>query len=348
MIDPDAFEDFVSSYFVSAVSATVQDDSGGRFKRLLTVIRTLYRAIEPSSVPGSITVFGTTTTKTQALPGSFRTLGSIEEVRPRLSNHLCLEVMESGAVREWNVQKLLDLSTLSTNAIVYSYQAGAETFWANRQRIPVHNVYPGEHSLFQLPVYQRLEQALTEYKEPVVRLSECEILANIWFDDLRMFLKPKPESTMRKSLTRFLRWQLRADAEVMPEQNVDETHPIDIRVTFNFHNRVALLEIKWMGYSKNTSGAPTTQYGPARANSGASQLAGYLDRFQESLPNRISRGYLVVFDCRRRGLSSDPPRLSRREGFYFSNCEISYNPAFHLKRRDFAEPIRMFAEPICY
>ena len=152
---------------------------------------------------------------------------------------------------------------------------------------------------------------------------------------------------MRRSLTRFLRWTLAADTEVMPEQNVDESHPIDIRVTFNFPNRVGLIEIKWLGYSKDANGKTTTRYGQARAKGGALQLANYLDWFRESLPDRTARGYLVVFDCRRRRLNSFPFRLNSVDGFYFADHEIEYDPAFHVNRSDFAEPIRMFVEPIC-
>ena len=347
MIDAEAFDDLVDGYFVSVISAATRDGSGGQFKRVLTVIRKLFRAIEPSSVERSITVFGRIANSTEGISGTYHTLGHIEEVQVTTSQHLCLEVLESGSIRHWNVHELPALSTLSITAVVYSYQSGNEVFWVNGRQIGVPNVYPGNHSLFQFPAYSRLEQALAKYEHPIVRLGECEILESIWFDKLRLFLQSKPEGTMRKSLTRFLRWQLRADAEVMPEQNVDETHPIDIRVTFNFHNRVALIEIKWLGNSKNEDGIATTSYSAARANSGASQLANYLDWFHRSLPNRIARGYLIVIDCRRRRLGSNPTCLDSADGFHFADREIKYDPAYHMKRSDFAEPMRMFAEPIC-
>ena len=347
MIDPNALTDLVDGYFVSAVSAVTGDGSGGRFKKVLTVIRQLYRIIEPSSVEGSITVFGRAASNSGDISGTYHTLGRIEELQAGSHQHLCLEVMDSGTIRSWQLQDIPDLATLSRKAVVYSYQSGDEVFWANGQPFEVHNVYPGNHSLFQSPAYSKLEQALSEYKYPIVRLGECEILASMWFDVLRMFLRSKPEGTMRRSLARFLRWQLRADAEVMPEQNVDETHPIDIRVTFNFANRVALIEIKWLGHSKNELGVPTTSYGPARANSGASQLADYLDSFHISLPNRVVRGYLIVFDCRRRRLGSNPSWLDSADGFYFADREIEFDPKLHITRSDFAEPIRMFAEPLC-
>ena len=347
MIDPDAFEDFVDGYFVSAILAATEDGSRAPFKQLLAVVRKLYRTIEPSSITGSITVFATTTTGCEGISETFHTLGSLEELRSVTSPHLCLEVAASGAVRRWNIHDLPNCSALSATAFVYSYRCGVETFWSNGEQFGVPNVHPGNYSLFQLPAYRKLEQALAEYKHPIVRLSECEILSGIWFDDLRLFLKAKPEATMRRSLIRFLRWQLRADAEVMPEQNVDETHPIDIRVTFDFANRVALIEIKWLGCSKNSDGIPTTRYDAARANSGASQLADYLDWFGDSLPTRVARGYLVVFDCRRRRLNSNPISLDSIDGLYFADREIEYDPLFHMTREDFAEPVRMFAEPIC-
>ena len=314
---------------------------------LLTVIRKLYRAIEPSSVKGPITVFATKASNPEGISGTFQTLGPLEELRSSASHHLCLQVVGSGDVRRWNVSDLPDIAALSTIAIVYSFEDGNESFWANGKQFDVPNVYPGANSLFQLPAYRQLDEALAKYRYPTVRFTECEILSDIWFDDLRLFLKAKPEATMRRSLIRFLRWTLGSDTEVMPEQNVDETHPVDIRVTFNFLNRVALIEIKWLGHSKDTSGKTTTTYGQARAKCGASQLADYLDWFGESLPERVVRGYLVVVDCRRRGLTSNPLSLDKVDGLHFANQEIEYDPAFHMTRGDFAEPMRMFAEPIC-
>ena len=347
MIDSDAFEHLVDGYFVSAVLAATEDGSPGLFKRLLTVIRKLYRAIEPSSVKGSITVFARMEADAAGNSGTFQTLGALEDLRAVTAPHVCLEVLASGDVRRWNISDLPNLAELSDTAVVYSFQAGAESFWVNGKQFEVPNVYAGTYSLFQLPAYRELEQALAKYRHPIVRLSQCEILSDIWFDDFRLFLKAKPEATMRRSLTRFLRWTLGSDTEVMPEQNVDETHPIDIRVTFNFPNRVALIEIKWLGHSKDANGKPTTFYSKARAKGGASQLAKYLDWFGESLPDRIARGYLVVFDCRRRRLTSNPATLDSVDGLYFADLEIDYDPPFHLERGDFAEPIRMFAEPIC-
>ena len=349
MIDPDALQELVQGYFYSKVLAVFDETSGGsnKFKRLLTTIRKLYRVIEPSTINGSITVFSRASEENEGLSGSHYTLGSIEQLQTVQISHLCLEIMNSGSIRRWITFVPPNWAQLSASSIVYSYQSGLEGFWLNGEQAEVPNAYTGEHSIFQLPAYQELEQAMAGYKHRVVALRECDILEKIWFDDRRLFLSAKPESTMRSSLIRFLNWNLRADVEVMPEQNVDSSHPVDVKVTYDFANRVALIEIKWLGSSKDTEGKITTTYSMSRARDGALQLAEYLDWYRDSSPNRIARGYLLVFDCRRRSLASNPTELPPDDGFYFQDREIVFDPAYHLTRSDFAEPIRMFAEPIC-
>jgi len=151
---------------------------------------------------------------------------------------------------------------------------------------------------------------------------------------------------MRKSLTNFLDISLRG-VEVRPEQVVDETHPIDIKVTWMFQAKHALIEIKWLGtpkYDDSHLGASYTDY---RARQGAKQLADYLDSNQEYAPLHTQRGYLVVIDGRRQGLNPDISAVNRKMGFHYEHQELDFDPKYHEIRNDFAYPIRMFAEPKC-
>ena len=182
----------------------------------------------------------------------------------------------------------------------------------------------------------------------MVQVSQCEIFKSTWHDSNRLFLKAKPEAQMRRSLVQYLRIALRNNADVLPEQNVDESHPVDVKVSFNFSNRITLIEIKWLGASRNPNDGPiSTEHFASRALSGAKQLAEYLDWFHESAPQRTTRGVLVIFDARRRGLSGLPETISRENGFYYEHREIEFKPEFHTTRQDFEKPMRMFAEPRC-
>ena len=169
----------------------------------------------------------------------------------------------------------------------------------------------------------------------------------MWYDENRLFLIEKPEDTIQRSLQKYLYFSLRSDAEVMREQNVDDTHPVDIRITFQFSNRVALIEVKWLGKSKHPDGSPATQYSAKRAVDGAHQLAGYLESFASSSPYAVAKGYLVVLDARRWGLTDGTTTINSENGMYYEHSEIEFQPRYEVERNDFNAPLRMFARPIC-
>jgi len=152
---------------------------------------------------------------------------------------------------------------------------------------------------------------------------------------------------MRNSLEQHLRSSLRGDVEIRPEQVVDEGNPVDIKVTWQFSNRLALIEIKWLGKSKNSEDQITAKYYDKRAREGAEQLADYLERNKPRASVHITRGYLVIIDGRRYRMSDDAEAINQINGFYYENREVEFDPKFHEVRRDFEPPIRMFVEPIC-
>ena len=151
---------------------------------------------------------------------------------------------------------------------------------------------------------------------------------------------------MRDSLTQFLKVCLRGDVEVRPEQIVDETHPADIKVTWFMSNRLAFIEIKWLGAAKATA-KTLTRYSAARARVGAKQLAEYLDANATQAPTHQTRGFLVVLDGRRANVKTSTRRLTYDNGFKYERKEILYSPRYEKVRNDFEIPIRMFMEPIC-
>ena len=260
---------------------------------------------------------------------------------------VAIEIRADGCLQVWPSIDDIDPIELSHHAIVYSLFSGEESFWAGGEQAIIPAIFPGSHSLFAIPTFEDLQSALKSYRSTVARVCQCEILSLAWCSEKRLLFRAKPEKFMRRSLVQFLRASLRKDANVQPEQNVDETHPVDIKVSFDFTPNVTLIEIKWLGKSLNQSGdAIGTIYSEVRARDGVQQLADYLDMFHQSDPLRKTRGYLVVIDGRRRGLTIHSTSIARVDGMHYDHREIAFDPSFHETRGDFETPIRMFVEPI--
>lgn len=234
-----------------------------------------------------------------------------------------------------------DVVALSKKAVVYQFSGRRDIFIANGDECVVPKILSSLASAFAATRYRSLEDALEEYKVGLIRSSRCEIFQGAWRDPQRLELKPKPEHIMRRSLERFLQIYLGADVEVHPEHIVDESHPVDLRVFWNFARQEVLIEVKWLGIS--TDGQTRTEYTAARARSGAKQLVEYLDENRVRSGSREVRGMLVVFDARRRFRRGRA--LSHADAFYYENREISYMPDYAASRSDFDEPRRFFAEP---
>lgn len=189
-----------------------------------------------------------------------------------------------------------------------------------------------------------MDVALEDYRVKFAKMSNCPHLKSVWFNKDRIYFKSGPEDSLRDSLHFFLSCQLR-DAEVRPEQNMDTSHPVDIKITWTFTNRLAVIEIKWLGKSLDQFGNKITQnYTQSRALEGAGQLIGYLDSNKLYAPNKITIGYLVVFDGRRKGTKTIINNISRKDAEHYRNNEIHYDPDYSNSRSDFANPLRLFME----
>lgn len=147
-------------------------------------------------------------------------------------------------------------------------------------------------SIFAYPIYKELDEALIIYHKTLAENSVCGILNQVWKDETRKEFCEKPEHFMRDSLWQYLRAVLR-NHTVKREQVVDDSHPVDIKITWPIISNVALIEVKWLG----DSGA--TKYRDARANEGAKQLIDYLVSSYTEEPDKNFLGYLAVFDGRR-------------------------------------------------
>lgn len=240
----------------------------------------------------------------------------------------------------------VNISEIVQTDFVYQYTPKKEMFHIKSSPPCELPKFSGSESYFTISTFKSLNEALTHYKTTVVRYADCPTIKQALYPN-RIFFKPKPEYWLRDSMVFFLKARLRGEGlEVRPEQIVDTSHPVDVKVTWGFTNHIALIEIKWLGKSFNSSSrAITSIYTDSRAIDGAKQLAEYLDANISQVPNHNTMGYLVVFDLRRRSTTSDTTQISYEDGFWYENKEIKYEPKYDRIRNDFAPPIRMFITP---
>lgn len=240
-----------------------------------------------------------------------------------------------------------NLDIISMNSLVYIFDGTTEAFLIKGKKQVIPRLIDSFPSVFAIPTFSELEEALDHYRMKMVRHSSCKILSGIWYDSKRIFLRSAPEHIMRDSLTQFLKSCLRGDVEIRPEQVVDESHPVDIKVTWLFTNRLALIEIKWLGKSIGKNGQISNNHTDYRARQGAQQLADYLDSNKIQAPTQITRGYLVLIDARRSDVEVGMEHIEYSKGLYYDHKEIQFDPKYHELRIDFSLPYRMFVEPIC-
>lgn len=199
--------------------------------------------------------------------------------------------------------------------IAYIYRSPLnEQLYIGDDEIPISDYYDSATcSIFSYPVYKELDEAMNSNDRNLARNSICCILKSVWADATRKEFCEKPEHFMRDSLWQYLNSVLRTHT-VKREQNVDETHPVDIKIIWPIISNVALIEVKWLGDSGKT------HYRDARANEGAKQLIDYLYSSYSEEPDKNFIGYLTVFDGRR-----DKDILN-----HYANIEIDYKEEYRL------------------
>src|SRR5216683_1620914 len=228
-------------------------------------------------------------------------LGSIQD--------LAVEIREDGSPFIWQVIPPQITSIIETG-IVYRLVQSVETFSISGNTVAVPKVIEDAVSQFLLNYFKDLRQALLAYRDSMARTSKCHLLREAWADDNRLWFRTKPEYRLRKALHNYLYSYLRHDdIDLREEQNVDDSHPVDIKILWRMENRTAIIEVKW---------------------------------HRQQAAKEDTRGYLVAFDCRRKQLKASTKTVARAEGFHYQAREITYRPEFHKRRQDFDEPMRMF------
>ncbi len=261
---------------------------------------------------------------------------------------LSIEIREDGSPFVWQSIPTQIGGVIQTG-IVYQLLQSVETFSVNGVAMPVGKVIEDAVSQFCLNYFTDLKEALVAYRDSMARTSKCHLLRQAWAEQDRLWFVNEPEYRLRRALHNYLYSYLRHDdIDLREEQNVDDSHPVDIKIVWRMENRSAIIEVKWIGKSINLATRNiTADYGDARARTGADQLAKYLESHRQEAAKEDTRGYLVVFDCRRKLLKPSATAVTKANGLHYQNRDIKYNPKFHKTRQDFEEPIRMFLEPVC-
>lgn len=329
-----------------AIERAFGSDGMAALRLMHTALRNLYGHLEAEMITGQLVIMVPIDPQAPHIGKVYREIANLAgDLAPHLRSESAILILTEDGNISWNPDFPTDLRALSNSAIIYQYHNERETIFVNGTPKVLINPSNLHVSIFAIPTFKVLETALEDYKRRFVRTSSCTIFQKVWNTEDRLIFCNKPEETMQISLHNFLSITLR-NAEVVREFNVDATpHPVDIRVTWNFTTRLALIEIKWLGDALSPNG--TTSYRDARAYAGAKQLEDYLDAYRQQVPNYTARGYLVVIDGRRRATNHTSTSVTRSNGFYYENRDITYPTKLHTTRVDFAPPTRMFAEPIC-
>jgi hypothetical protein len=258
-----------------------------------------------------------------------------------------VQVLPNGKLLAWpQTPEADDLGSLNEIAVVYLWRDQGESFVVEHAFKTVRNPN-GYPSAVAPPTFFLLADALNYYDTRLARYSTCHILRRAWHDERRLVLVNKPEKIMRNSLAQHLLGTLRDHAEVREEQNVSETQPIDIKVTWSLAEHISLIEIKWVGRSVDGDGEElsTEYWSPSRPREGAKQLADYLEENKQRAPEHDTEGYLVVYDARREGLTELPPKITDDQARAYAKDAIVYEPDFETLRDDFRKPRRFWLEP---
>ena len=260
---------------------------------LIDLITRIYRNIEPAERRNKLSIF--LRIPEVELPSEAESvmpraeISSPERITHELDDDCIVEATSGGKLKVFSSTQI-NVASLSSVAVVYQWIDRQEQFRIGNRIFVVNNPSPTHASIFARPTFSSLTEALEDYRNRIVQYTSCFLLEQAWSDKARLFLKAKPESTMRRSLHQYLRTVFR-DAEVRPEQIVDESHPVDIKITWSDSNKRAMIEIKWLGESKDPhTGEVTTRYTASRALAGAKQLAEYLDSDNTAGPGLRTRG----------------------------------------------------------
>jgi hypothetical protein len=211
-------------------------------RALLNGVKLIFQRCPPERLPGTLTVAvgvqATPLSPAIATLGSPTTCSDYADIGRFLvanppATHAVVEISADGSFRLLVLTDDVDLKALAQDALIYRFDGAAERILAKDFEDFVPSVSPLLKSNFAAPTLSSLEEAFGYYAKYVLE-TNCRLLKEVWEGGVngpRLILVNKPESKMRDSLVQALELLLR-DVTVKPEQNTDETKPVDIRVSW--------------------------------------------------------------------------------------------------------------------
>ena len=361
-LDTEAVKRTAEMMYVTDARDIFGDEGSESLTMLLDGVRAFFKRIPPDEINATLIFVGVVEesgdkkSPLASVGGEIRTI-SVEDLPVhrlsfKASNVITVHVRSHDTFDIVLAKTPPSVVDLATDAIVLVNESGTDSFYIGDRHREMPKLAPGAASNFASPTINDLNEALERYRRDAAHVT-CPILAEIWEggrDGPRLVFKNKPESTMRRSLAHFLSTRLRGDVSVRQEHNTDETKPVDLVVNWFGTKMRALIEIKWLGASisasQNKDGSwNLTRYTDGRAQDGADQLVDYLDREATTDPSVLIKGYLVVFDGRRRGIKSPASRIKRASGEYYRDRSIKLSRDYAEERGDIAPLVRYFLEP---
>jgi hypothetical protein len=345
-LEKERLAELARNHYINVASKNLGQSAPEILRDFLPTLKEIHRAVDYESINVALTVFYRTDPDVQPLDPS-RAYKVTDVGRLALHNDgvLTVEVSDNGSFWVW--KEKYEPAELSHHTVVYHYVPGRQAeFWVNGK---LGEVPPsvGFARIFGISKFKDLAECLDHYALKLARSSQCHIIASLWREDDRIMWKSAPESRMRDSLVQHLTSSLReGNPDIRPESNVDERNPVDIEVKWENSNRIALIEIKWLGASGVLGEQPrvTARYSESRAHEGLRQLAEYLDRTRDRAATYDRRGFLFIFDGRRARVKPDSTTLPQEDAWKFQDEHIVFDQTL-LQRSDMADPIRCFCEP---
>jgi hypothetical protein len=328
----------VARDYTIAIEAHYAERGMAALRLLGPALDQIHEQLAYEMLPTGLTVFASLDPSERLLSPDRSTTVQPDQLPAFVHGAATLEVLLDGSLTF--LPEATDPYLFADRAVVY-YFDGADKFAVGDRLIPVYNPT-------NFPIDLKL--ALEHYRDRLALHCQCPFLKRVWHDPKRRWLlKNKPEDTMQASLHQYLVSSLRLHKkiEVRREQPVGGTKPPDIKVTWTLTNRIAFVEVKWMGASAHAS-EPRVSWSPNEndANAGAVQLVGYLVDNEAEATGYQTMGFLVVFDGRRDGVDYETTDLSREQALYFLAREVTYDPDYATLRHDFAAPLRFFMYPL--
>ena len=358
MLNHQAIQEAAKMMFWTDAKTVFGEDGSAGMEKLLNSIREFFRTIPPDQVSTAFVfiyrlrgggVRESQTEKERVATGI--RVESLSGHRRRIENASVIVVLVRDDGRYDLVAPPIfpPLEVLSEQSIVFVNKDGVDRFIIGGQTRTMPPFVTGSASNFAVATVTDLDEALDRYRRDAAEVS-CPILAEIWVGGRsghRIVFRNKPEAAMRRSLERFLSTRIRGDVSVRAEHNTDETRPVDLIVDWFGSKLRALVEIKWLGVSltRDSDGTQFTSYRDARAQDGANQLVDYIDRERSTDSSSALKGYLVVFDGRRRNVTTPTTSIGAADALYYRDKNVLLSRDYSRERSDIAPIVRYFLEP---